>query len=391
MELDRRQFLRASLAAGAASAIPAPLARLARAAATATTHGSLARGAARSAAGSGPAPAGSGLFLDGQRWATCRALCSRVVPTGSDPAADPGATEADAVLFIDRYLSAFELPASLADNPAIWVTGPFSGRNPEPDFKDGRPSSRHPADAMLDAKGRAHFLSLTRPQHLAWVATLYGPEALSAEIAAGAAGSAAATTAARAWAAQMASGAVPAPPNGGQRGLYAAGLDAFDTWSQSSFGSHYADASPQEQDVLLYVAGDPVIGGLSAAPLPSPLAPPAAASALFSTLLVHTFQACYGLPEYRWSHTNPLWDLIGWDGDTQPLGSTIYDADAKGAGVDEGSNQGFGMKGVYQPSGDYVEYRPVSHLAPNASILSAEQEEKWVPVILRVIGKGAGR
>src|SRR6185312_6222670 len=200
-----------------------------------------------------------------------------------------------------------------------------------------------------------------------------------------------ATAAARAWAAQLASGRVPAPPAGGQRGLYAAGLDAFDAWCESSFGAHYAEASPEEQDALLYVAGDPVVGGLSAAPRPSPPFPPAAATALFSTLLVHTFQACYGLPEYRWSHSNPLWKLIGYDGDTQPLGSTIYDATAQGAGVEQGPNRGFGMKGVYQPSGDYVEYRPVSHLAPGASIMSPEQEEKWVPVILRVIRKGAGR
>jgi hypothetical protein len=46
---------------------------------------------------------------------------------------------------------------------------------------------------------------------------------------------------------------------------------------------------------------------------------------------------------------------------------------------------------VYQPSGDNVEYRPVSRLAPGASIMSPEQEQKWVPVILRVIQKGAGR
>lgn len=391
--MDRRQFLRAGLAAGAASAIPAPLARLARAAATHSSATS--RSAGPRAAGAAPAAppptTGSGLFLKGQRWATCQALCSRVVPTGSDPAADPGATEADAVLFIDRYLSAFELPRSLADNPAIWISGPYSGRNPEPDLKTGRPSNRYPADAMLDPEGRARFLSLTRPQHLAWVATLYGPEALAAQIAAGAAGGTRATTAAKAWAAQLTSGRVPAPPAGGQRALYAEGLDAFDDWCQSTFGSHYSDATPEEQDALLYVAGDPVVGGLSAAPLPSPPAPPAAATALFSTLLVHTFQACYGLPEYRWSHVNPLWKLIGYDGDTQPLGSTIYDAGAKGAGVGQGPNKGFGMKGVYQPSGDYVEYRPVSHLAPGASIMSPDQEKKWVPVILRVINKGGGR
>jgi len=377
--MNRRRFIQAALAGGAVVAVPTPVAQWARA-------------ATRSAPTRSASAASSGFFLDSRRWATCSALCARVVPTGSDPATDPGATEAHAVVFIDRYLSAFELPESLADNPAIWVKGPFSGRNAEPNPDTGKPSAQHPADSMLGSNGQAHFLPLSRAQRLSWLATLYGPEILTRE--AGKSGEdTAAAKAVKAWAAQVNSGNVPAPPSGGQRRLYAAGLDAFDSWCESSFGTHYADASPEQQDVLLDVAGDPLVGGLSAAPFPSPPAPPAAACALFSTLLVHTYQACYGLPEYRWEHSNPLWGLIGYDGDTQPLGSTIYDAHLEGAGVGEGPNAGFGMKGVYEPSGGYVEYRPVSSLAPSAaaSTMTRDQEAKWVPVILRTLKRGVVR
>src|SRR5579884_2962312 len=102
MPLSRRRFLVAALGMGAATAIPAPVLDWARAAVTATN-------------GQG------GFFLTGDRWATCAALCGRIVPTGADPQTEPGADQADAVVFIDRFLAAFELPASVADNPAIWL------------------------------------------------------------------------------------------------------------------------------------------------------------------------------------------------------------------------------------------------------------------------------
>lgn len=36
------------------------------------------------------------------------------------------------MVFIDRFLSAFELPAGIADNPAAWVTGHYSNPYPGP-------------------------------------------------------------------------------------------------------------------------------------------------------------------------------------------------------------------------------------------------------------------
>lgn len=378
MKTSRRRFLQVALAGGAVAVIPTPVLEWARAAAS-TSDISIDPGSALGT-GTGTAPgAETAYFLQGQRWATCAALCSRIVPTGSDPATDPGATEAKAVVFIDRYLGAFELPSSVADNPAIWLTGPYSGRNAYPDPATGSPSGTSPVDSMLGADGQAHFLSLSRIQRLAWKATLYGPEVLASEPG----------NPNGKWAAQVKAGTIPGPPPGGQRQLYNDGLDAFDQWSQSSFGTHYASASPVEQDILLDAAGNHVLSGLSAAPLPSPPAPPPAAEALFATLLSHTFQACYGLPEYRWEHANPLWSVIGYDGDTQPLGNSIYDANLSGAGVDQGPNAGFGMPGVYQPVGGYREYRPVSYLDPSeSSPMTTAQQVKWIPVIQKALTRG---
>src|SRR5215469_12456654 len=146
--LTRRQFVKAALAAGAASAVPPVLDSFLQSA----------------RAGSGTAT--SGFFLNTQQWATCAALCDRIVP--SSGASDPGATEAKAVVFIDRFMSAFDVKlASVADGPAIYLRGNFSGRNPFP-TDNGTASTNYPSDDFLDANGVAHFLGLTAHQTLSW-------------------------------------------------------------------------------------------------------------------------------------------------------------------------------------------------------------------------------
>lgn len=340
MLFTRRRFLAAAAAAGAGALIPESLATWTRQAALAT----------------GTQP---GFFLNPTRMATCAAACARLVPTGANPATDPGATEADAVVFIDRFLAAFELPASLADNPAIWLDGRYSGRNPFPDPATGEPSTDFPTDDMLDGTGQAHFLPLTRTEVLAWRAQLYGSADLVAAV-----GS---DPQMKTWAGQVASGLIPGVSSGGLRALYASGLDALNSFSEGLFHTPFASASTTEQDVMLALVGNIALDSLNL-PIPSILViPPPAAEALFSTLLSHTFEACYSLPEYRWQHSNPMWPLIGYDGDTQPLGNSIYDENLPGAGPGEGPNAGFGEAGVYLPRGGYREYRPVSYPDPGAA------------------------
>jgi hypothetical protein len=314
-------------------------------------------------------------FFTAEQAATCAAACARLVPTGTDPATDPGANEAQAVVFIDRFLAAFELPSSVADNPAIWLHGRYSGRNRYPDFQTGTPSSSSPADDMLNPAGQAHFLPLTRIQVLSWQAQLYGSNQLVSIVGD--------DPQLKGWAAQVQSGLIPGVLPDGQRQLFVDGLAALDSFSEGLFLVPFAEAAPLEQDVMLALAGNIALDTLGL-PLPGiPVVPPQAAEALFPTLLSFTFEGCYGLPEYRWLHSNPLWPMIGYDGDSQPLGNSIYDVNSPGAGPGEGPNAGFGEPGVYVPAGDYQEYRPVSYLGPQPPLQLDDAEAEQVLALIK--------
>lgn len=344
--LSRREFLVAAMGSGMVAAVApemwwAPAAR---------------------AASSAQAAGGSGFyFFTSEEQATCAAICARIVPS-VDPttgAYAPGATEAKAVVFIDRFLAAFDLPLSVADNPAIYLHGRWSGRNPFADEATGEPSSDFPPDQMLSPGGQAHFIALSPLQVLSWRSSLLGPSAARAG---------APSYVSPTWAAQVDDGTIPAPPADGLQGVYRQGLAAFNSYSMSIFGVPFADASAEEQDAMIEAAGNIVV---SAFPLPSPPGAPAAAKTLFPYVVINTFEGCYGLPEYRWMSGEAstfMWQEIGWDGDTQPLGNSIYDENLYGPG--QGPNAGFGDPELFQPRGGYHEYRPVSYLGNEGSVLS---------------------
>jgi hypothetical protein len=174
---------------------------------------------------------------------------------------------------------------------------------------------------------------------------------------------------------------LPAPAIGLQK-AYEEGLDAFNSWSKSVFGAPYYRAGTEQQDLMLSLAGNVVLGAVTGnVPLPSPPAPPAAATALFPIIALHTFQATYGIPEYSWRNQDndgsverpggtAQWRAIAYDGDTQPLGNSLYDPNMTfPRGQDP--NEGFGLEGQ-APKGGYREYRPVSTLDPNhGTVLTA--------------------
>lgn len=357
--LSRRQFVKAALAAGAASAVPPVLEGFLQSARAGTTTPT------------------SGFFLSKQQWATCAALCSRIVPTGTSPSTDPGATEAKAVVFIDRFMSAFDSHlVSVADGPAIYLRGKYSGRNPFP-TDQGTASTKYPADDFLDSNGVAHFLGLTPTQTLSWKYQLYGPSALATV-----------PLAQQPWAKQVIAGTIPSPtPAAGLRQAYIDGLAAFDSWSQSMFSTPYSGASTEEQDLMLQLAGNVVLNAVTGnvpLPVPSPPAAPPAASALFPIITLHTFQATYGLPEYSWRHDTAEWDALGYDGDTTPLGNSIYDPNMTfPAGEDP--NVGHG-DGLYTLTGGYKEYRPVSTLDPGSTPISASDAATLEHAINQVRG-----
>jgi len=357
-ELSRRDFLAAAVGSGAAATIAPALQPWLWAAARADA-----------------ATSGRGYFFDAREQATCAAICARIVPAGADPSVDPGATEAGAVVFIDRFLAAFELPPAVADNPAIYIRGRYSGRNAYPNYRTGTPASTAPPDDFLTRSrsgNTTHFLRLSRLQELSWRFQLYGPKALEG-----------AKVSPR-WKAQLGK-LNPAPMP--LRPLYRAGLAAFDAYAESVFQAHFADLTAVQRDVLLAAAGNVVLAGLPL-PLPSPPAAPDAAKALFPTLTVNTFQACYGLPEYRGLVKEPgLWRALAWDGDTVPLGSSIYDESLHGPG--EGPNRGFGDPSVYEPRGDYRELRPVSKLDETAA--SNELTDSDVAPLVELLRSGRVR
>lgn len=362
--ISRRRFLASALATGAAAALPVELVRAAQAATPATTT-----------------PDGiTFYFFTATERETCEALCSRIVPS-ADPVTGqpaPGALEARAAVFIDRFLAAFLLPGTVADNPAIYLHGRYSGRNPYPDNQAGTPSGAYPPDDMLSSNAsQAHFLPLSPLQELSWRSVLQGPKSALADAPPGVSST---------WASQVAKGIIPAPPDGGLQQIYRKGLVAFDDYSKRLFGAHFAQASSTEQDVMIEAAGNVVVSQL---PLPSPPAAPADARSLFPHLVINTFQGTYGLPEYRWMSgpdATHIWTEIGWDGDTQPLGNSIYDENLYGRG--QGPNAGFGEPGVYEPRGGYKEHRPISYLDGSGTELT---EQDIAPIVEALKARGIGR
>ena len=392
--VSRRAFLGGTLAAGALAALPLRGATSQLASLVGGTGSTVGPQPLRG----GPyflvrdySPPGSSAPYD--LYATAAALCAQIVPSD---ASGPGANEAGAVNYVDLYLSAFDaalIGSGLTDNSPIYVRGRNSGRWPYGIHSGpgaGGPGTTYPTDDFETVSGSQvqvlEFLGLTPLQAVAWYVRIYG-----APPPAGAPSWASTpwpTWTSGTWAGQVTStqGVTGSPPTipGGQnlRQLYQQGLVAFDDWSQQNFGVPFWQASTVEQQALVTLATDPVLGAASEnglpglpAPLLNPVPPPPAA-ALAPVAVLHAIQGSYGLPEYGGRSDKVLggqatWASIGFDGDTMPLGNSVYDADIDENEPSEPDNQypnaGFGFAPVYAPSGAYVEYRPVSYPAAGAA------------------------
>lgn len=376
--ITRRAFLQAAAAAGAAALpVSAGLMRVLESGPGAETFGVALADATAPDFGTGP------YFFSTEQLRTAAAICARIIPTDTNPLTGavvvPGAAEANAVRFIDLFLAAFELPTlapEVASNPAIYLTGRYSGRWPSGNPATGAPFAANTTpDAFEAGNGEIQFLGLSANQAVAWYLRIYGTTA-------GMPSSLSPPWQSKAWYAQVetpyAPGTAAIPGATPLRALYGdpatGGLAAFDSWSEQNFGVPFAQASAPEQDALLFLAWNPILGAASSnglpglpAPLPNPVPPPAA-SALFPVMVLHTIQGCYGLPEYGGNADRIMWPTVGWDGDTQPLGSSIYFDGPGSPGPGQGPNAGFGFApgnpanppAAFTPRGTYVEYRPVS-------------------------------
>lgn len=204
-------------------------------------------------------------FLSAHERETLGAAVERIVP---------GAMEAGVVDYVEQLLTAFEY-----DTPRIFAGGPFSGRQPYGDYGTGSPSSDYPWNAFR------RFVPLTRTKEIAWRMRIYGSDRVDGG---------------------NFNDAALGPTNGLRRN-YSEGLAQLDTSSQQEHGTSFVALNTDQQDDVLKK-------------MPS---------AFVSLIVEHMIEGMYAAPEYGGNH-----DLIGWrankfEGDSQPLGYSIYDSIAE--------------------------------------------------------------
>ncbi|HTY19847.1 MAG TPA: gluconate 2-dehydrogenase subunit 3 family protein [Myxococcota bacterium] len=228
------------------------------------------------------APAGT-FFTDAER-ATLEALVDRIIP----PDADPGARQLGAAAYIEQLLTAFD-----GDTPFIFAGGPFSNRNPYPDNSTGAPGTIFPPDAF------AIPAPLGPLQDLYWRAEILGGDA---------AGLPEFLTAQR-------GGTLV-----GLRDVYRAGLATVDSVAQSSKGALFAALGTADQDAVLAQLDTPAVFPVD----------PIRHQSFMDIVIAHTIEGCFSAPEYGGNAGGAGWQMLGIEGDDQPLGYSIYSISAQG-------------------------------------------------------------
>lgn len=166
------------------------------------------------------------------------------------------------------------LELTLFEATPIFAGGPFSGRHPFGDFSTGQPTNEFPRNAFDD------FLPLNRIQRLAWTVRLDGADAVP-EVA----GNPLATELAEV----------------DLRRKYRDGLGELDRLSDERFDANFVQLTAAQQDEVL-----------------------AATSQAFRDMLTeHTIEGLLSDPVYGGNRDRVGWQLVGFDGDSQPLGYTL--------------------------------------------------------------------
>jgi len=206
-------------------------------------------------------------FFSAEERAIADRVAAALVPEGDGIA---GAMSTGAVEYIDRYLAALEGPV-----PVIYRGGPYSGRWPFPDGETGEPSGDFPHNDFADV------LPLTRLQDLAFRIELYGSES-------------------------VANGDINAPliaPWPGLRSIYREGLQQV--------GEPTPDLQAlrdlEDEAVLVLFARTP--------------------REFQDAFLRNLGEGMFGAPEYGGNAGLRGWSDYQYDGDSQPLGHTLYAGD----------------------------------------------------------------
>ena len=251
--VSRRAFLRVLVAALAALAAPASFARSA-----------LARARGR--------------FFTSDELATLAALCDTILP----PDADPGASELGAPEYIERLLLAVD-----EERPHLFGRGPFSGRAPFANARDGTSSRRRPRNRFRSAA------PLSPLQRLRWNAEILG-------------GSAAGLPA---HLAEQRGGALR-----GLREIYREGLRLLDEEAAARAGLRFAELLAAERADLLSV-----LDRSSTFP-PEPVR----GRSFLDLAIQHVLEGCFAPPEYGGNRDGRGWAMLGIEGDSQPLGYSVF-------------------------------------------------------------------
>jgi len=210
-----------------------------------------------------PTPTPIPSFFTASERALVSALVGHLIPNDDTP----GGIEAGADEYIDRMLS---IVPDEDDAGQVFGGGPFSGRAPFA-LEDGTPSDRFPENKFSD------FIPLTRLQLISWKVRVLGTAAVPGSDFNG--------------------------PLIGWRQQYRDGLAALQAKSQELFASNFELLDGQQRAQVVRAAD----------------------STFMSLLTEHTLEGMFCAPEYGGNRDRLGWRLIGYDGDSQPLGYALFD------------------------------------------------------------------
>lgn len=217
-------------------------------------------------------------FFTDAEFATLEALVDRILP----PDQDPGAKDLGVAVYIEELLTTFDRGGA-----GLYRRGPYSGRTPYPNYRLGTPSSRFPENEFLRS------IRPSRLQELYWRAELYGSQAagIPPEL-----------------------DATQGGPLIGLRDLYPQGLASVDAVATSTAGQPYAQLSVADQDRVLAQLDSPGV-------LP---VDPRRGKTFLDLVIQHVLEGSFSAPEYGGNRSTRGWQMLGVEGDNQPLGYSIF-------------------------------------------------------------------
>jgi hypothetical protein len=215
------------------------------------------------------APVGQGTsrqyFFSTEQRATIETVAAMMLPED----ATVGALEAGAVEYIDRFLAAFTTTV-----PDIYRAGPYSGREPFPDPITGAASDSFPENMF------EQVLPLSRMQELAWRREFFGSDAIANGDING--------TLVEKWP--------------GIQALYEQAIIQLDNAAVAAGFTSLSEMG--EREILdAYQATD---------------------ARFQSVFLAHLAEGMFGPPEYGGNIGGVSWRDYFYDGDSQPLGHTLF-------------------------------------------------------------------